>query len=150
MRRWNLPGAALVVMKNGKITTARGYGWADIQSRIPVQPNSLFRIASASKTFAAVTTLKLIQEGKLNLNDKVFVILNDLKPLTGKSINPQIYQITVQNLLQMSSGWFRPGPGHFDPLFGPWPKNFELALSPELPASCQTTVRYMIDRKSVV
>src|ERR1700738_2578661 len=146
MRRWNLPGAALVVMKNGKVTTARGYGWADMQSRTPVQPNDLFRIASTSKTFTAVTILKLIQEGKLNLDDKVFLILNDLKPLTGRSINPQIYQITVKNLLQMSSGWFNLGAGHFDPMFGPCPKNFLAALSPELPASCATTTRYMMSQ----
>ncbi len=146
MKRWNLPGAALVVMKNGKITTTRGYGWADVQNRIPVQPNSMFRIASLSKTFAAVTVLKLVQEGRLNLNDKVFVILSDLQPLPGRNINPQIYQISVQNLLQMSSGWFRPGAGHFDPLFGPWPRSFEDSLNPELPASCQTTVRYMMSQ----
>ncbi|HVV69675.1 MAG TPA: serine hydrolase domain-containing protein [Gammaproteobacteria bacterium] len=146
MKRWNLPGAALVVMKNGKVTTARGYGWADMQSRTEVMPNDLFRIASTSKTFTAVTVLKLIQEGKLNLNDKVFDILNDLKPLNGRSINPQIYQITVQNLLQMSSGWFNPGAGHFDPMFGPWPQNFLAVLSPELPASCETTTRYMMSQ----
>jgi N-acyl-D-amino-acid deacylase len=146
MRRWSLPGAALVVMKNGRITTLRGYGWADIQARTPVQPYSLFRIASASKTFTAVTVLKLIQEGRLSFDDKVFNILNDLEPLPGRSINPQIYQITIQNLLQMSSGWFRPGAGHFDPLFGPWPKSFEDTLSPELPASCETTTRYMMSQ----
>lgn len=146
MKRWSAPGAALVVMRDGKIIAERGYGWADIQNRIPVQPYSLFRIASVSKTFTAVTILRLIQEGQLHLDDKVFNILNDLQPLNGRSINPQIYQITVKNLLQMSSGWFNPGAGHFDPMFGPWPKSVEAVLSPELPASCETTTRFMMSQ----
>ncbi len=146
MKRWDIPGAALVVMRDGKIVLERGYGWADMENRIPVQPYSLFRIASSSKTFTAVTILKLVQEGRLHLNDRVFSILNDLQPLNGRVVNPQIYQITVQNLLQMSSGWFNPGAGHFDPLFGPWPKSVEEVLSPELPASCETTTRYMMSQ----
>ncbi|MFT3741608.1 MAG: serine hydrolase domain-containing protein [Gammaproteobacteria bacterium] len=144
MRRWNMPGASLAVMKDGKVVALRAYGWADIGKRIPMQTNNIFRIASASKTFTAATVLRLAQEGKLSLDDKVFSILSDLKPLNDKSVDPRVYQMTVKNLLQMSSGWFRPGSGHFDPLFGPWPKYFEDALSPELPASCQTTTRVML------
>lgn len=145
MKKWRLPGgAALVVMRNGQIIAQRSYGWADMSRHEPVQSDSLFRIASASKTFTAVAILQLIQENKLKLDDKVFEILNDLKPLEGKTIHPSIYQMTVKNLLQMSSGWFNPGAGHFDPLFGPWTVGMRNALDPELPASCEMTTRYMM------
>jgi len=144
MKKWNMPGAAVVVMKNGQVLAQRGYGWADKDNKEPVMPNTLFRIASSSKTFTAVTILKLIQDGRLHPDDKVFSILSDLKPLNGKLVNPKIYQMTVQNLLQMSSGWFTPGGGHFDPLFGPWSARIRGILNPELPASCETTTRMMM------
>ena len=143
LRQWDLPGAQVTVIKNGNILVKRGYGWANMTTRQPVEPYSQFRVASVSKTITAITILKLVDENKLNLNDKVFTILNDLTPLNGRKINPKIYQISILNLLQMSSGWFSPG-SHFDPLFGPWPQHIMRILSPELPASCQTTTRYMM------
>lgn len=143
LRQWGLPGGQVTVMKNGNILVKRGYGWANMITRQPIEPYSQFRIASVSKTITAIAILKLVDENKLNLNDKVFHILNDLKPLKNRKINPKIYQISILNLLQMSSGWFAPG-SHFDPLFGPWPQPIVRILSPELPASCQTTTRYMM------
>lgn len=146
LKKWRVPGAAITVVKNNQVVVDRGYGWTDKEAGIVISPNSLFRIASVSKTFTAVTILKLVQEGKLRLDDSVFRILNDLRPLNGSIVNPKIYQITVQNLLQMSSGWFTSGPGHFDPMFGPWPPRIRNILSPELPASCQTTTRFMMSQ----
>lgn len=145
LKKWRVPGASLVVIKNNQVVVNRGYGWKDKASSTPITPESLFRIASASKTFTAVTVLKLIQEGKLRLDDSVFTLLNDLRPLPGRTVNPRIYQITVRNLLQMSSGWFSHG-GHFDPMFGPWPPRIASVLRPELPASCETTTRFMMSQ----
>ncbi len=144
LRQWGIPGAAVTAVRNGNILVQRGYGWANLEKHEAVQPYSRFRIASVSKTFTAVAILKLAEAHKLNLNDKVFNLLSDLTPLRERKINPQIYQISVLNLLQMSSGWFSPGSGHFDPLFGPWPPSITRILHPELPASCQTTTRYMM------
>ncbi len=145
LKKWRVPGASLVVMKNNQIIASRGYGWTDKEAGTVINSDSMFRIASVSKTFTAVTVLKLVQEGKLRLDDSIFRILNDLKPLNGRVINPAIYQMTVQNLLQMSSGWFMSG-SHFDPMFGPWPKKIADVLSPELPASCETTTRFMMSQ----
>ncbi len=146
LKKWRVPGASLVVMKNGQIVVDKGYGWADKQTGRTISADSLFRIASTSKTVTATTVLKLAQMGKLNLNDHVFRILNDLRPLNGRPMNPKIDRITVQNLLQMSSGWFSGGNGHFDPMFGPWTPAMKQALGPELPASCETTVRFMMSQ----
>lgn len=146
LKKWRAPGAALVVMKNGRVLVERGYGWADVEQHEPATANHLFRIASVSKTFTATAILKLVQDGKLHLNDRVFTILNDLKPLNGHSMAARVNDITVLNLLQMSSGWFAPGSGHLDPLFGPWPQKIRSILNPEfgLPASCEITTRMMM------
>lgn len=144
MHQWRMPGASLAVMKGGHLIVERGYGLADRQTEEKVTPNSLFRIASASKIFTATTILKLVEEGRLRLNDKVFQILDDLTPLPGYHVNPGVMQISVLNLLQMSSGWFNSSPGHLDPMFGPWPKRISDVLSPDLPASCEMTTRMMM------
>lgn len=145
MATWNVPGASVAIVKDGHIVYQRGFGWADIEAHTPVQPDSLFRIASVSKTFTAVTIMKLAQEGKLNLNDKVFDIVDDLQPLNGKPINPQIYKISVLDLLHMSSGWFVSGIGHIDPMFGPWPRYMKQQLgNHNLPPSCLDAVRMMM------
>jgi N-acyl-D-amino-acid deacylase len=143
IKKWRLPGVAVAIIKDGQFIAERGYGWADKERGQPIQPDSLFRIASVSKTFTTVAILKLIEQGKIRLDDKVFDILNDLTPLPSGHANPQIHQITVQNLLQMSSGWFTKGASS-DPLFGPWFGKIKATLSPELPASCETVVRFMM------
>lgn len=143
LRQWQIPGGTVAIVKNDHVVYARGFGWADKENRTPAEPDSLFRIASVSKLFTAVTVLKLAQEGKLNLEDPVFSILNDLPPMNGKAVNPRIYEIKVKNLLQMSSGWFSPG-GHWDPMFGPWSKQMVDRLQGQVPATCENTVRVMM------
>lgn len=144
LRQWGLPGGAIAVIKNNQLVYSRGFGWANKEEHQAVQPYSVFRIASVSKLFTAVTVLKLAELQQLNLDDKVFGILNDLQPLDGRPINPRIYDITVRNLLNMSSGWFSPGMGHNDPMFGPWSKRMATIFSGELPQSCENTVRWMM------
>jgi hypothetical protein len=55
----SIPGGSLAVMRDGKLVYARGFGWADREAKTPVQPDSLFRIASVSKPITAVAILKL-------------------------------------------------------------------------------------------
>lgn len=151
MHKWRIPGGALAVVRNGQLIYSRGYGWADQNKQVPVHPNSLFRIASVSKLITATTLLKLAQDNKLNLDAHVFDILNNLTPIAGKPVNKQIYQMTVMNLLHMSSGWFRAGPAHLDPMFGPWPKYMvdDVGGENNLPASCETMTRVMMTRPFV-
>jgi hypothetical protein len=53
LRKWRVPGGALAVARDGRILLARGYGLADRASGAPVEPTSLFRLASLSKTVTA-------------------------------------------------------------------------------------------------
>lgn len=64
-------GIAVVVVKDGKVVHEKGYGWASVEEQIPVTENTLFAIASNSKAFTAAALAMLVDEGKLDWNDKV-------------------------------------------------------------------------------
>jgi N-acyl-D-amino-acid deacylase len=105
MSRHGVPGAALAVTKDGKLVYARGYGWANLATRETVQPDTTFGIASLSKPVTAAAVLKLVEQGKLSLDDKPFKILDHIKPLPGARPDPRLQQITVRQLLNHSGGW---------------------------------------------
>ena len=115
MRKYHLPGGAIAVMKDGKLVFARGYGIANRQTREPVQPDSLFRIASLTKPITSAAILKLVEQGKLRLDDRVFNLLADIRPLPNAQVDPRTANITVRELLQHSGGWNRDT--SFDPMF---------------------------------
>ncbi len=104
MARQRIPGAALAIAHNGRLVLARGYGLADIERNEPVQPQSLFALQSISKTITAVGILKLIEQGRLQLDDRAFRLL-DLAPPPGAAVDPRIYEITIRQLLNHSAGW---------------------------------------------
>jgi N-acyl-D-amino-acid deacylase len=110
MDRRGTPGGALAVVKDGRLIYARGYGYADIQQRTPVEPTSLFRIASVSKPITATAILKLTEDRRyrLPLDAKVFNLLNLQSHLTaGAKEDPRLREITVRHLLLHSGGWDR-------------------------------------------
>ncbi len=71
MARWQIPGAAVAIVKDGKILVSKGYGVADIQTGKPVDASTLFMVASNSKAFTGTAIAMLEEEGKLNLDDPV-------------------------------------------------------------------------------
>jgi CubicO group peptidase (beta-lactamase class C family) len=99
-----VPGAALAVTKAGKLVYARGFGYADVDAKEPVEPVSLFRIASVSKPVTAVATLKLAERKRFKLDDKVLDVLN-LKPPAKFDVRWK--QITVAHCLRHLGGWDR-------------------------------------------
>jgi N-acyl-D-amino-acid deacylase len=105
MSRHGIPGAAVAITKNGKLAYARGYGWANLATREHVQPSTLFGIASLSKTITAAAILKLVEQGKLSLDDRAFPLLAHIKPLPGARPDPRLQQITVRHLLTHAGGW---------------------------------------------
>ena len=144
LQRFQIPGAAVAIIKDNQIVLSHGYGWADIENQLPVQPNSLFRVASVSKAITAVAILQLIEQGKLNLESKVFDVLSDLRPLNNTLAKPHIKQITVRNLLQMSSGWYSSGSRNLDIMFGPWSSRIKQLLNYQVPPDCQTATQLMM------
>jgi len=126
MKRENIPGGALAIVENGRLIYARGYGYADRDKKIPVQPTSLFRLASVSKPITAVAVMRLVQDARhhLDLNTKVFPLLG-LKPFRKPDeqapVDARLNDITVRHLLEHSAGWDRDKSG--DIMF----KHFQVA-----------------------
>ncbi|HEX6916177.1 MAG TPA: serine hydrolase [Chitinophagaceae bacterium] len=71
MEDWQVPGLSIVVVKDGKIAFIKGYGVTDIESKKPVDENTLFMIASNTKLFTGTALANLEYRGKLSLDDKV-------------------------------------------------------------------------------
>lgn len=94
MRAHHIPGATVAVVKGGKIIFAKGYGYADIDSRKPVSANqTLFRMGSVSKLFVWTAVMQLAEEGKVNLDADVNIYLKDFqipatypRPITLKDL----------------------------------------------------------------
>lgn len=142
MRKHAIPGGAVAVMHDGKLIYARGFGYADVENKTPVQPDALFRIASVSKTLTAVAIMKLVEEGKLKLDDRVAPFIAHLTPAPGATVDPRWEQITVRQLLNHTGGWDRNKPnGGFDPIDRP--AVAAAAVNASAPASSETLIRYM-------
>jgi N-acyl-D-amino-acid deacylase len=104
MDRHGIPGAALAVAKGGKLLLAKGYGWADVRGGVPVEPVTQFGLASLSKPITAVAVLKLVEQGKVGLDDRVFDVV-DVKPPASARVDPALKTVTVRQCLNHSGGW---------------------------------------------
>ncbi|MGI8989675.1 MAG: serine hydrolase [Bryobacteraceae bacterium] len=143
MARWNIPGASVAVVRDGHLVFARGYGYADRDQGVAVQPDSLFRIVSMSKPVTATAILLLMDQGKLSLDDKAFGILNQFQPPAGKTPDPRLKTITIRNLLQHSAGWdYSTDPVDPSDDF----VRIANAVGGLPPASCEDQIRYMMGR----
>lgn len=96
------PGAAVAVVKDGKVVFARGYGLANAEEGTKVRPDTVFRIASVSKQFIAAGILILEQDRKLSVEDKVSKYIPDVPPEWG--------EITLRHLMNHTSGLQRESP----------------------------------------
>jgi CubicO group peptidase (beta-lactamase class C family) len=142
MRKYAIPGGAVAVLREGRLIYARGFGYADVENKTPVQPDALFRIASVSKPITSVAIMKLVEEGKLQLDERVAPLIADLAPAPGTAVDPRWEQITIRHLLNHTGGWDRNKPnGGFDPMFRP--AIAAAAVGALAPASAETVIRYM-------
>jgi len=138
MDKWNIPGMSVAIAKDGKLFYAKGFGYADTATHEPVTVKSMFRVASCSKPITAIGIFKLYEEGKLNLDDKVFGkdgILNEYTDIKDK----RILDITVTHLLQHTIGW--PGedlPGTNEAAY---------ALKKPYPATANDIITYNLTRE---
>lgn len=96
-----VPGATFVVVKDGKVLLQKGYGYADVEKKIPVDPEkTLFRIASVSKVFTAAAVMQLVEQGKIDLNRDVQNYLGDIK-MKNNTGSP----VTMEHLLTHTTGF---------------------------------------------
>ena len=136
-----VPGAALAVAKDGKLIYARGFGYANREKQVQVQPDSLFRIASISKPITAWTILQLAQAGKLSLDDHVTDRLPlGLRQPYGIQADARWHKITIRQLLQHRGGWDRGQ--SIDAMFHSTEISRTLGTRP--PADARTVTRFML------
>lgn len=99
----HLPGVAYGLVVDGKLIYKNNIGYTDFDKKIPVTSSSLFRIASMSKSFAAMAILKLRDEGKLDLDDPAYLYVPELKNLKYPTADAPL--ITVRHLLTHGAGF---------------------------------------------
>ncbi len=79
MSDWKVPGAAIVIVKDGKVVLSKGYGLRDVKNNLPVTEQTLFPIASITKSFTVATLGTLASEGKLDWDKPVREYLPDFR-----------------------------------------------------------------------
>jgi N-acyl-D-amino-acid deacylase len=142
LTKYQIPGGAIAVARNGRLVFARGYGIANKATGEPVQPDSGFRIASLSKPITSAAILLLVERGKLTLDQRVFDILS-YEPLPGQTVDPRLKTITIRNLLEHSGGWNRETT--FDPMYG-MSLQIAVATGTPAPATTDSIIRYMMGK----
>lgn len=113
LRKWEMKGASVAIMRNDSLIFAKGYGWADEEEEIKMEAGHILRMASVSKLITAIGIMKLQDEGRLNIKNKVFgpegvMKDSDLDTLIRHSAYEHL---TIEHLLRHQGGFYR------DPLF---------------------------------
>ena len=92
----HIPGASLIVAKNGKMFKATGYGWSNLELGVPASTKTVYEIGSMTKQFTSLSIMMLVEEGKLNLEDQITRFFSTAPPAWKN--------ITVRHLLTHTSG----------------------------------------------
>ncbi|MGO9683150.1 MAG: serine hydrolase domain-containing protein [Beijerinckiaceae bacterium] len=112
-----IPGAVVLIARNGKVAYFEAIGFQDREKKIPMSTDAIFRIASMTKPFTSVATMMLVEEGKILLNGRVSVYLPEFKALqvgvekiNAATGNPELTleaaqrEMTIEDLLRHTSG----------------------------------------------
>jgi CubicO group peptidase (beta-lactamase class C family) len=127
-------GFVVAIARGGKLAYLQPTGFADPDKKIPMRPDSIFRIGSMSKQITSVATMMLVDEGKLDLDAPVAQYLPELRdmqvvkkdPVTGDPIlsdvarnifEPAKRAMTIRDLLRNTSGLVYASPDYADPGF---------------------------------
>lgn len=96
MEKRQIPGVGLTIIRGGKTTKSAAYGFANLELKSPVKPETVFEIGSVTKQFTAACILVLQQEGKLSVEDKISKHFPEIPPRWS--------DITIRHLLNHTSG----------------------------------------------
>lgn len=97
----SMAGVAFVVVKGDKVLLNKGYGYADVEKKRPVDPNrTVFRVASISKVITATAVMQLAEQGKIDLNKDLSAYLGDVR-IPNRMDSP----LTMKHLLTNSTGF---------------------------------------------
>lgn len=98
----HFPGYSFGIVLDGDLVYSGSGGYADLNKKTPVTTQSMFRIASMTKSFTAMAILKLRDEGKLKLDDPVYLYLPELQ---SQKLTQDAPELTIRNLLTHSAGF---------------------------------------------
>ncbi len=100
LKQGKIAGAQVVVVKDGQVLFKKGYGYADVAAKTPMDPDrSLMRIGSTSKLFTWTAVMQLVEQGKIDLNADVNRYLDfKVKPKSGRAI-------TMNDLMRHRGGF---------------------------------------------
>jgi N-acyl-D-amino-acid deacylase len=136
-----VPGAALAISRGNRLVYARGFGPADREAAIPVEPDALFRLASCTKPFTATAVMQLVDRQLLHLEDRIWNVLRLSEPRwNGARFDPRWKDITLLELLQHRGGWDR------DKSFDPISRMHDISqkLGVNLPITPEHILQYMV------
>jgi CubicO group peptidase (beta-lactamase class C family) len=144
IKKYDVPGTSLAVTKDGKLLLSKGYGYADRDKQESMTPQTLFRMGSINKTLTAVMVLKLVEDGKLKLDDPVLPLLEKAGIASVPPVDPRAKDIRIRQLLQHSAGFDRERSG--DPFFQP--RLTDIARKQGIaPVSCDAIIRDSLQSK---
>ena len=100
MAREKIPGVSVAVMKDNHVIYQKGFGFADMERKVKSTPNTIYGIASITKSFTALTIMRLMEAGKLTIDDPVKKYLPDFRL---KNYD-QIEAITIHHVMSHTTG----------------------------------------------
>ena len=123
VQKGEIPGAVVLIARNGKIVMFDAFGFRDREAKAPMQTDTIFRIASMTKPIVSVAAMILVEEGKLSLAEpvskyipafaetKVAVQRKNPDGTVEQGLEPQIRPMTIQDLMRHTSGLTYGAPG---------------------------------------
>lgn len=113
VRNNEIPGAVAFILRDGNVVLHKSYGYRNLENKIPMQKNDIFRMASMTKALTAVAVLQLNERGLLQLDDNLSKFIPEFKnpdvlisvfPDSSYSARPAKKEITIRQLLTHTSG----------------------------------------------
>jgi CubicO group peptidase (beta-lactamase class C family) len=109
LKEWEVMGAAVAIVKDGKVVFAGGFGYRDVKNKLEVTPDTLFAIGSCTKAFTATVLGIMVDEGKLEWNQPVRTYLPSFKlqdPVASEQMTPMDLVIHRSGLPRHDLVWY--------------------------------------------
>jgi CubicO group peptidase (beta-lactamase class C family) len=109
LKKWNTPGIAITVVKDGKVILKRGYGFRDVEKKLPMTELTVQPIASVTKSFTVASLASLVRDGKLSWDKPVRDYMPDFKmhnDYTTMNATPRDLVTHRTGLPRHDSSWF--------------------------------------------
>jgi CubicO group peptidase (beta-lactamase class C family) len=143
IEKYELKGVSISIISGENLVYSKGYGFANKEDSVRTSPGNLFRLASVSKLITAVAIMRLVEQKKLRLDNKVFGhdgFFNDKKYLNIE--DSRLLDVTVLNLLNHSGGWTQK---YGDPMFNPL--LISSLVNEKSPATIDTYIKFVTNRR---